>query len=125
MKLKAIVLDSDNSEKLSDFYQKLLGWKKREYNFEGDKYISVYSEKDEGTPLVFQEISNYKRPVWPPEDNKQQPMSHLDFFVKMDELDKEIAHAISCGASIADVQFSSKWTVMIDPAGHPFCLLPI
>jgi len=32
-------------------------------------------------------------------------------------------HAVSCGASKADVQYSDHWTVMIDPAGHPFCFV--
>ncbi|MBX4262856.1 hypothetical protein KTC96_24125 (plasmid) [Clostridium estertheticum] len=122
MKLRGTVLDSGNAEELSNFYQNLLGWKKKVYHMD-DKYIIVYSDKNETTSLVFQEIPNYKRPVWPSEDEKQQPMAHLDFFVKMDELDKEIAHAISCGARLADNQFSSDWTVMIDPAGHPFCLI--
>ncbi|MBU3071964.1 VOC family protein [Clostridium estertheticum] len=90
-----------------------------------NKPIKIYKEKNEGTPLVFQDIPNYKRPVWPSQDEKQQPMAHLDFLVKMDELDKEIAHAISCGAKLADVQFSTEWTVMIDPAGHPFCIITI
>ncbi|MCB2339138.1 VOC family protein [Clostridium estertheticum] len=124
MKLRATVLDSDNSEELSNFYKNLLGWKKKVY-YMNDKYTIVYSDKNEGTPLVFQDIPNYKRPVWPSEDEKQQPMAHLDFLVKMDDLDKEIAHAISCGAKLADVQFSTEWTVMIDPAGHPFCIITI
>ncbi len=32
-----------------------------------------------------------------------------------------VEYAIKCGASKAEEQFSDLWTVMIDPAGHPFC----
>ena len=52
MKLGAIVLDSNNSDELASFYQKLLGWKKTRYD---DAWIIVSSENGEGTPLVFQE----------------------------------------------------------------------
>ncbi|WP_334297139.1 VOC family protein [Anaerocolumna sedimenticola] len=32
-----------------------------------------------------------------------------------------VEYAITCGAAKAKEQFSDLWTVMIDPAGHPFC----
>ena len=32
-----------------------------------------------------------------------------------------VDYAIKCGASKAQEQFSDLWTVMFDPAGHPFC----
>lgn len=38
------------------------------------------------------------------------------------DLDKAVQYAIDCGAAMADKQFSDDWRVMIDPAGHPFCL---
>jgi hypothetical protein len=47
-------------------------------------------------------------------------MAHLDFAVN--DLEKAVDHAIQCGATRSEQQFSSKWTVMFDPAGHPFCL---
>ncbi|MCL2884546.1 MAG: hypothetical protein FWF49_03580 [Oscillospiraceae bacterium] len=50
-------------------------------------------------------------------------MLHLDFLV--DDLQKEVEHAVACGAQPAETQYSDIWTVMLDPAGHPFvsCVL--
>ena len=47
-------------------------------------------------------------------------MAHLDFAVN--DLEKAVEYAVRCGASIANEQFSDDWRVMVDPAGHPFCL---
>lgn len=119
IKMGAIVLDSDNSEALSDFYAKLLGWKKEPH---GSEWIVVMSENGEGTPLVFQEIENYRRPVWPAQPNAQQQMLHLDFYV--DNVEESVTHAVACGARLNDVQLEKHWKVMTDPAGHTFCILP-
>ena len=125
IKLGAIVMDSNNSEELSGFYQKLLGWKLERQFFDGEKWIVVKSADGEGTPLVFQEIEDYKRPKWPSDDGLQQQMLHLDFYVKADDFDNEVEHAVSCGAILSGIQLSESWKVMIDPAGHPFCIIPL
>ncbi len=50
-------------------------------------------------------------------------MAHLDFAVN--DLEKTVQYAIHCGATIADEQFSDRWTVMFDSVGHPFYLCQI
>jgi hypothetical protein len=50
-------------------------------------------------------------------------MVHLDFYVE--DLEEAVNHAIACGAKQAKIQYSDFWKVMIDPAGHPFCILQI
>ena len=124
MKLGTIVLDSDNAEELSDFYVKLLGWTKNVQVSEGEKWIILYNEKAKETPLLFQENSDYKRPIWPTNNNHQQQMMHLDFFVKRDEFESKVKHAINCGVQLSETQFSDSYKVMIDPSGHPFCIVP-
>ena len=62
-------------------------------------------------------------PVWPEEPGAQQQMAHLDFVVQKDEMHQAVAHAVACGAKVAETQFSDHWTVMIDPEGHPFCFV--
>ena len=57
---------------------------------------------------------------WPEEPDAQQQMGHIDFAVN--DLEKAFRHAIHCGAAVAEKQFSNDWRVMLDPAGHPFCL---
>ena len=45
---------------------------------------------------------------------------HLDF--QVDDLDEAVAHAVECGAELADFQPQERVRVLLDPAGHPFCL---
>lgn len=119
MKLGAIVLDSSDSEMLSTFYANLLGWTKQRYDAE---WIVVASSQGEGVPLVFQEVDAYEPPEWPTVRERQQQMIHLDFYV--DDVKASVQHALSCGATLSDVQMDDAWRVMLDPAGHPFCILP-
>jgi catechol-2,3-dioxygenase len=125
MRLGAVVLDSGNSDELAGFYQKLLGWSKEVQTFEGDKWVIVKSVGGESLPLVFQQVDNYEKPKWPSASGIQQQMMHLDFYVKFDEYSKNVEHAISCGATVSEVQYSEGLNVMLDPAGHPFCIIPI
>jgi len=119
MKLGAIVIDSNISNQLADFYKNLLKWEKIVYDAD---WIIVQSKNGEGTPLVFQHNDNYQRPEWPEQEFKQQQMLHLDFYV--DNVEASVSHALSCGAIKSEKQFSKDWQVLLDPAGHPFCILP-
>ena len=125
MRLGAIVLDCANAEELAGFYERFLGWLKCSQEYEGETWWVVVNEKGEGTPLVFQEVSGYERPVWPPKPGQPQQMMHLDFYVKPNESEEAVAQAIACGATPAEEQLSDGWTVMLDPAGHPFCIIPV
>lgn len=125
MRLGSIVIDSDNVEELSSFYAEFLGWTKNVQTHDGEKWITVVKEDYSETPLVFQENSNYKKPKWPSDSKKQQQMVHLDFYVRMDEFESSVDHAVKCGAKVAEEQFSDGWKVIIDPSGHPFCIIPI
>lgn len=120
MKLGCVTLDSRNADELADFYQKLLGWTIRFTNTdEGLKFVGLVNETI-GVTLLFQEDSDYVPPVWPIEPGQQQHMMHLDFHTN--DLEKDVNHALACGAKLAQTQHSDKWRVMIDPAGHPFCI---
>ncbi|MCL1918755.1 MAG: hypothetical protein FWG14_10635 [Peptococcaceae bacterium] len=125
MRLGAIVIDSGDAEELSAFYQKLLGWTIERQFFEGEKWVIVKSMDDGMSRLVFQEVADYKRPKWPSAEGLQQKMLHLDFYVKKDDFDNEVEHALSCGAALSEIQLSESWKVMLDPAGHPFCIVPL
>lgn len=119
MKLGAIVLDSGDAETLASFYAQLLSWEKIVYDAE---WIIVKSKQNEGTPLVFQEIDGYTPPVWPATPGRQQQQQHLDFYV--DDVAAGVQHALACGATLAGTQLEDGWRVLLDPAGHPFCILP-
>lgn len=125
MRLGAIVLDSKNIEELSDFYANMLGWTKSSQIHEGEKWITVIKDDYSETPLVFQENPDYRCPTWPSEKAEQQQMIHMDFYVRADEFEEKVEHAIKCGAKMAESQLSNDWKVLIDCSGHPFCIIPI
>jgi hypothetical protein len=47
-------------------------------------------------------------------------MMHID--VEVDDLDVAVAAALELGATVAEFQPQEAVRVMLDPAGHPFCL---
>lgn len=120
--INAVVLDCRDPAALSDFYIRLLGWSKEPDN-EDEEFIGIVSPAG-GARILFQRNEEYTPPVWPEEPGRQQQMTHLDFTVRnKEQMGLAVKHAVSCGAGKADVQYSDKWTVMIDPEGHPFCFV--
>lgn len=118
--LGTVVLDCPDTGSLSDFYIKMLGWKK---TYHSDKWIDIQPPNG-GTKLGFQKNPDYVPPIWPEEPPGQQQMLHIDFAVSSTEkMEEAVRHAIACGATKAQTQYDSRWTVMIDPAGHPFCFV--
>lgn len=116
----SFTIDCIEPQELANFYAALLNWETKLID-ESWAYVYVPGSNQGSYPsLLFQKNTNYKPPVWPEEPQAQQQMAHLDFAVN--DLDKAVQHAILCGATIADDQFSNDWRVMFDPAGHPFCL---
>jgi hypothetical protein len=47
-------------------------------------------------------------------------MMHFDF--QVGDLDSAVAEAVALGASVAGHQPQENVRVLLDPAGHPFCL---
>jgi len=70
--------------------------------------------------LATQISPDYVPPTWPNADGKQQMMLHLDF--EVDDLEAAVAHAEELSAQQAAFQPQNHVRVMLDPAGHPFCL---
>jgi catechol 2,3-dioxygenase-like lactoylglutathione lyase family enzyme len=114
----ATVLGAPDPTALADFYQELLGLERR---VDEPGWIMLASA-DGSTRLSFQEEDTYEAPVWPPEPGRQQMMLHLD--IGTDDLDAAVARAVALGARSADHQPQPDVRVMLDPAGHPFCLFP-
>ncbi len=123
IKMYEVVLDCKDPLALAQFYAALVKW---EIVFQDEEFICIGAPgtKQGAYPgILFQRNPEYVPPVWPDEPEAQQQMAHLDFAV--DDLEKAVEHAIQCGATLADKQFSDRWRVMIDPSGHPFCLCPM
>jgi hypothetical protein len=66
-----------------------------------------------------QRVDTYQAPIWP-----GTAVMHLDLTAG-DELDRSQALALQLGATLAKSQPDPRWRVMIDPAGHPFCITTI
>lgn len=116
MQLSATVLDSPDPQALGDFYARLLGW-----TVVTNEPDWVMVQPPAGRPgLSFQREEKYVPPIWPGEAGEQLMMMHLDILV--DDLETAVAWAIETGARQADFQPQDDVRVMLDPAGHPFCL---
>ena len=64
-------------------------------------------------------MENFQAPEWPGQSIPQQ--IHLDFTVE--DLDESETEALTLGATKASEQPDpNRWRVLLDPAGHPFCL---
>lgn len=120
IKMYSFTVDCREPQELAKFYAALVKW---EMMILDEDYACVYAPGTyQGTypGILFQRNSEYRPPVWPEKPEAQQQMAHLDFAVN--DLEKAVEYAIQNGARIADEQFSDDWRVMLDPAGHPFCL---
>jgi predicted enzyme related to lactoylglutathione lyase len=111
------VLDAADGPALAHFYARLLGWQVFNEDEEG---AAVAPSEDAGYNLAFQTEPNYVRPVWPSRPGEPLMMMHLD--IQVDGLEEAVAHAVEVGAELASYQPQDDVRVMLDPAGHPFCL---
>jgi catechol 2,3-dioxygenase-like lactoylglutathione lyase family enzyme len=109
-------MDCADAQAMADFYGRLLGW---EVTYRDDDYISMQDPAG-GAGLSFQEEEWYQPPVWPERPGEQTKMVHLD--IKVNDLDAAAAYALSLGARLADHQPRADLRILLDPAGHPFCL---
>lgn len=77
-----------------------------------------------GVGLNVQAEAWYEPPVWPEQPGAQTKMLHFEILVE--DMDAAVAHAVAAGARIAPHQppdrAPDELRVMLDPAGHPFCL---
>ena len=112
-----VALDAPNAPELAHFYARLLGW--QVFN-EDENGAAVAPSEDAGYNLAFQSEPNYVRPVWPSQPGKPLMMMHLD--IEVDDLDEAVTYALGCGAELASYQPQKNVRVLLDPAGHPFCL---
>ena len=113
MRVGAISLDCAEPAPLGEFWKELLGG---EIAFARDD-ISVV--KLDGLLLTAMRVDGYVPPTWPTGPVAKQ--AHID--VAVDDLDDAVKRAVSLGAVVAiDQPDPPSHRVMIDPAGHPFCL---
>jgi Glyoxalase-like domain len=81
-------------------------------------FVTVH--RDGTCYLACQLEPDHAPPVWPAGPGDQQMQLHLD--VGVSSVAGAVADAEALGARLAAFQPQDDVRVMIDPAGHPFCL---
>ncbi|MFI2669421.1 VOC family protein [Streptomyces albidoflavus] len=115
MRLTAVTLDCADPLALAAFYGAATG-----LDLDGRSTGDFAAlTGGEGPALAFQRVDGYREPRWPGQHVPQQ--LHLDFHVA--DLDTAEARLLSLGAVRPEPQpLAERWRVLLDPAGHPFCL---
>ena len=113
LRLSAVSLDCDDHVLLATFYAELLDGAVL-WTHEHASAVDVG-----GLVLVTQSVQDHREPEWP-----GAAIVHLDLTAVSGHLDAMVARAVSLGARLADPQPDPRWRVLLDPAGHPFCITP-
>jgi len=123
----SVTVGAPDPRELAAFYARLLGWTvtasdpARPGYPPGDGWAQLRPPPgNEGPTLNFEYEAQYTRPAWPSVAGQQNITQHLDIAVT--DLDVSVAWALEQGATLAEYQPQDDVRVLLDPAGHPFCL---
>jgi catechol 2,3-dioxygenase-like lactoylglutathione lyase family enzyme len=119
----SVTLAAPDPRKLAAFYARLLDVEVTQSDPpRPDEPVTAGWSQIRTTSLTLNfEFERYwEPPVWPAQSGRQIATQHLDIWVA--DLEAAVAWAVECGARIADAQPQDHVRVMVDPAGHPFCL---
>jgi len=107
-------------ENVVAFYRDLLGLQVADIEARWAKLVSPTA----GMDVNVQAEDWYTPPVWPETGPERTKMMHFE--INVGDVPKAVARAISLGGREASPQPAdrdpSRLRVMLDPAGHPFCL---
>lgn len=109
-RISGVAIDCPDAEQLATFYSQLLAVELSSPD--------AFTIADGAVEVWFQQVENYQPPTWPTQERGQQ----VHFDLEVDDRDAMIARAKELGATLADPNPGGSFTVMLDPAGHPFCL---
>jgi catechol 2,3-dioxygenase-like lactoylglutathione lyase family enzyme len=113
VRLGAVSIDCPDPAALGEFYKNVLSL---EVMFSSDDFVALQGA---GVWLTFQRVADHRPPDWP--DGPVPKQVHLELAVS--DLDAQEARILGLGAAKAGVQPNpDNWRVLIDPAGHPFCI---
>jgi len=135
-RLSGAVVGCPDAWRLAEFYAALLGWTVVDRSEDVPGGWALVRSPTGEQKLEFQREEPFVPPVWPTVLGKQQMGIHLDIGVdglapvtEMEQRRKQFLdvaeRAKSMGAQVAENQPQpERVLVMLDPAGHPFCLFP-
>ncbi len=110
--LAMITLDCPDPRASAEFWAALLGW---EIAVAEDEYAMVNGPVH---ALGFGRVQGYRAPRWPNEQGSKQ----FHFDLSVEDIDAAQHRAVGLGATLVPEQPGVTWRVLLDPAGHPFCL---
>jgi|SRR5829696_3937239 len=107
-----LTIDCDDAAAMVAFYAEAFGGRP------DPAFLRTPCVRVDGLLLVFRENPDRVRPAWPGSDMQM----HFEIFV--DNLDRQEARLIAVGATRPPEQDGTDptFTVLLDPAGHPFCI---
>lgn len=112
-RLAGVSLDAADPARLAEFYRRLLDL---EVLFETSDFVAL---RGAGILVTTQRVDGHVPADWPSGPVPKQ--LHLELAV--DDLDAAESTAVALGATAAAEQPDpDRWRVLIDPAGHPFCI---
>jgi catechol 2,3-dioxygenase-like lactoylglutathione lyase family enzyme len=135
-RLSGPVLGAPDAWALAEFYGSLLGWKLVDRSEGVPGGWALLRSPNGQQKLEFQREEPFAPPVWPTVEGEPQMGMHLDIAIDglpplsaMDDrralFGTAVDHAVSLGARVAEHQpQEGRVVVLLDPAGHPFCLFP-
>ncbi|OUD01667.1 VOC family protein, partial [Streptomyces swartbergensis] len=117
MRLSAITLDCPDPLALAAFYQAATGLEPHPRS--NAEFASLGGGDDgDGLSIGFQRVDGYRAPSWPGQDVPQQ----LHCCFRVADLEEAETRLLALGAGRPEQQPNeSRWRVLTDPAGHPFC----
>jgi catechol 2,3-dioxygenase-like lactoylglutathione lyase family enzyme len=123
-----VCLDCADAEEMARFYGTVFGWQVTAQDAPEDRrggsgWISMSGP--ESVPTVsFQAEDWYEPPTWPEVPDATTKMMHFE--VAVDDLNAAVTLVVQAGGRVAPHQppdrDAARLRVMLDPAGHPFCL---
>ena len=113
--LRMTTLDCDDVRAEVAFWSGLLGWPVAHVQ---DEYGMLTGPS---SALGFGQVPDYRPPAWPNEGGTKQ--FHLDLACA--DVAAAEALCVELGGTVPDEQPGETWRVVLDPAGHPFCLTDV
>ena len=127
MMVTSVTIGAPDPRALADFYSRLLEWRitaadpPRPGQPPEDGWAQIAPpDGAPGPTLNFEYETDYVAPTWPSVRGEPQIQEHLD--IAVNDLEASVTWAVEVGATLAEYQPQDDVRVMLDPAGHPFCL---
>lgn len=110
--IAALTVDCDDAKAMVQFYTDAFG------GSADPDFPHLDCVRIDGLLVLFRELDGWARPIWPGSSIQM----HLEIYV--DDLQESEARLLGLGASKPAAQNPADpdLVILIDPAGHPFCI---